>query len=72
MDVSFPVALEWLQLDVKNLSYDQNTRHRSARSNTLPKFRKTNHCSHLYVELNLGSFIKVVDMGVTFILALVW
>ncbi|KEH41591.1 hypothetical protein MTR_1g052595 [Medicago truncatula] len=57
--------------DVKNLSYDQITTQRSAQSYTLSRVRKTNLCTPLCNELDLGSFMKVVYMGVIFPLDLV-
>jgi len=40
MDVNFPMALGLPYSDVYNLSYDQNTTHRSTWSCTLPRLRK--------------------------------
>jgi len=71
MDVRFPMALVSPQEDTQNVIYDVNTTHGSARSCDLPRFRKTNLSTFLYTELDLGLFMKNVDMNVRFIFVLV-
>jgi len=55
---------------VKILNIGQQGRALSV-SCSLPRFRKTNLCTPLCIEMDLGSFMRVVYMGFIFILALV-
>ncbi|KEH40521.1 hypothetical protein MTR_1g029880 [Medicago truncatula] len=64
MDVKFPMDLVSPSSDIHNVSYDQNTTHGSARSCNPPRFRKPNLSTLPCTELDLGLFMRNVDMSV--------
>jgi len=65
MDVRFPMTLVSPQPDIYNVSYHQNITPGSAHSCISSSLKKINLSTTFRSELDLGVFMKVVDMDVS-------